>query len=187
MAMLKRLLWLLWLLGAIWAVELANLLSDYWFNRQFGLIPREIVGLDGILAMPLLHGSVDHALTNTPPLIVLGGLLGLTASRSLLAINAMIVAVGGGLVWLLGRAALHVGASGLIFGWFAFLVARGIIDRSPLTLAIAALAGALYGTIILGVLPGQPGVSWEAHLFGAVAGVLAALLLPVRVHDPRRR
>jgi len=89
-------------------------------------------------------------------------------------VNAVVIGLGGGLVWLFGSSAIHIGASGLVFGWFGFLVARGLVDRSPITLGAALVVGVLYGSILWGVLPGQPGVSWEAHLFGVIAGAAAA-------------
>ncbi|WP_375173865.1 rhomboid family intramembrane serine protease [Pseudooceanicola sp.] len=171
----------------LWVVQGLNWVTGYSFNRAFGLIPRHIGGLDGIVAMPLLHGSFAHLMTNTPPLLVMGGLLAATATRKLLAVNAVVVGLGGGLVWLLGSSAIHIGASGLVFGWFGFLVARGVVDRSPVTLGAALLVGFLYGSILWGVLPGQPGVSWEAHLFGALAGAATAFVVPTHVHAPRLR
>lgn len=124
-------------------------------------------------------------MANTPPLLLLGALLAVTATRALLAINGIVVVLGGGLVWLFGSPAIHVGASGLVFGWFGFLVVRGLVDRSPIALGVSLLVGLLYGSIIWGLLPGQPGVSWESHLFGALAGATAAVLVRTHVHAPR--
>jgi len=169
----------------LWVVQVVNWITGYGFNPAFGLIPRHVSGLDGIIAMPLLHGSFSHLMANTPPLLVMGGLLVATATRALLAVNAVVIGLGGGLVWLFGSSAIHIGASGLVFGWFGFLVARGLVDRSPITLGAALLVGVLYGSILWGVLPGQPGVSWEAHLFGAIAGAAAAFLIRTQVHAPR--
>ena len=169
----------------LWAVQVVNWIIGYGFNPAFGLIPRHVSGLDGVIAMPLLHGNFAHLMANTPPLLVMGGLLVATATRALLAVNAVVIGLGGGLVWLFGSSAIHIGASGLVFGWFGFLVARGIVDRSPVTLGAALLVGFLYGSILWGVLPGQPGVSWEAHLFGAIAGAAAAFLVQTHVHAPR--
>lgn len=171
--------------GLLWAVQVVNWIIGYGFNPAFGLIPRHVSGLDGVIAMPFLHGSFAHLMANTPPLLVLGGLLVATATRALLAVNVVVIGLGGGLVWLFGSSAIHIGASGLVFGWFGFLFARGLLDRSPVTLGTASLVGVLYGSILWGVLPGQPGVSWEAHLFGAIAGVAAAFLVRTRVHAPR--
>ncbi|GKY90062.1 hypothetical protein STA1M1_39310 [Sinisalibacter aestuarii] len=169
----------------LWAVQAVNWIFGYGLNPAFGLIPRHVSGLDGVIAMPLLHGSFAHLMANTPPLLVMGGLLVATTTRALLAVNAVVIGLGGGLVWLFGSSAIHIGASGLIFGWFGFLIARGLVDRSPITLGAALVVGVLYGTILWGVLPGQPGVSWEAHLFGAIAGAGAAFLIRTHVHAPR--
>lgn len=171
----------------LWAIQIVNWILGYGLNPAFGLVPRHVTGMDGIVAMPLLHGSFAHLIANTPPLLVMGGLLMATATRALLAVNMMVVALGGGLVWIFGSPAIHVGASGLIFGWFGFLIARGLVDRSPVTLGAAVIIGALYGSLLWGVLPGLPGVSWEAHLFGALAGVAAALMIRSPVHAPRLR
>lgn len=169
----------------LWVVNVVNWLVGYGLNPTLGLIPRQFGGLDGIIAMPLLHGSFAHLMANTPPLLVMGGLLVATTARSLLAVNAMVIGLGGGLVWLFGSNAIHIGASGLVFGWFGFLVVRGLMDRAPITLGTALVVGALYGSMLWGVLPGQPGVSWEAHLFGAIAGSAAAATIRTRVHAPR--
>ena len=171
--------------AALWVVQAVNWATGYGLNRAFGLIPREVSGLDGIAGMPLLHGSFAHLMSNTPPLLVMGALLAATATRALIAVNALVIGLGGALVWLFGSTAIHIGASGLVFGWFGFLVMRGLIDRSPVTLGAAALVGLLYGAMIWGVLPGRPGVSWEAHLFGFLAGAVAAFLIRTRVHAPR--
>lgn len=174
---LQRFGWLVGLLGVIWAVQAVNLITGYTLNDWFGLRPRAIGGLDGILLMPLLHGSLGHILSNSVPLVVLGGLMAWTAERNVLPASLMIVVLGGTGVWLFGKTANHVGASGLIFGWFAYLVARGVVERRLVPVMVAVAVGLFYGTMIFGVLPGQPGVSWESHLFGAVAGVTAAVVL----------
>lgn len=173
--------------GVVWAVQALNWAMGYSLNPAFGLIPRQAYGLDGILAMPILHGSFGHLMSNTPPLLLMGALLAATATRALLAVNAIIIIFSGALVWLLGSPAIHIGASGLVFGWFGFLVTRGLVDRSPITLGVALLVGLLYGSIIWGVLPGQPGVSWEAHLFGALSGAIAAFIVRTHVHNPHLR
>ena len=169
----------------LWAVQVVNWITGYGLNPAFGLIPRHGSGLDCVIAMPLLHGSFSHLMANMPPLLVMGGLLVVTTTRALLAVNAVVIGLGGGLVWLFGGSAIHIGASGLIFGWFGSLIARGLVDCSPITLGAALVVGVLYGSILWGVLPGQPGVSWEAHLFGAIAGVGAAVLVRTHVHAPR--
>ncbi|WP_371156512.1 rhomboid family intramembrane serine protease [Jannaschia sp. 2305UL9-9] len=183
----RRLAILAGFVAVLWLVQTVNWATGYSLNPAFGLIPRHAAGLDGIAGMPLLHGGFAHLASNTPPLLIMGALLALTATRALFTVNAIIILLGGALVWLFGSSAIHVGASGLVFGWFGFLVTRGLVDRSPVTLAAALVVGVLYGAMIWGVLPGQPGVSWEAHLFGAVAGAAAAIAIRTHVHAPRTR
>jgi len=182
----RRAVGLVGYVALLWIIQLVNWILGYDLNPAFGLIPRHLGGLDGVLAMPLLHGSFAHLLANTPPLLVMGALLLSTASRALLAVNAVVICFGGGLVWLFGSTAIHIGASGLVFGWFGFLVVRGLVDRSAVTLGTALFIGILYGSILWGVLPGQSGVSWEAHLFGAIAGTAAACLIRKQADAPRR-
>lgn len=184
-AFLRRAAALVAVIALLWAVQIINWITGYGLNPAFGLIPRHVSGLDGVIAMPLLHGSFAHLMANTPPLLGMGVLLVATTTRALLLVNALVIGIGGGLVWLFGSSAIHIGASGLVFGWFGFLVARGLVDRSPITLGAAILVGVLYGSILWGVLPGQPGVSWEAHLFGAIAGAVAAFVVRTHVHAPR--
>ena len=173
--------------AGLWVIQIVNSATGYNLNVAFGLIPRHVSGLDGIVGMPALHSSFGHLMANTPPLLIMGGLLAATATRALLAVNAIVVGLGGVLVWLLGTPAIHIGASGLVFGWFGFLVTRGLVDRSPTSLAAALFVGVVYGSLIWGVLPRQPGVSWEAHLFGAIAGAVAAFVIRTHVHAPRMR
>ena len=173
----ERFGWLAWLLGAIWVVEGINLATGYALNSWLGLRPREVGGLDGIVFMPVLHGSVTHAAANSVPLAILGALLSTTARRLVFSASVLIVVLGGLGVWIFGKTAVHVGASGLLFGWFGYLVARGIVERRPIPLLVSLGVAFFYGTMIWGILPGQPGVSWEAHLFGALAGVAAAIAL----------
>jgi membrane associated rhomboid family serine protease len=184
---LRRLAALVAFVATLWIIQAVNWATGYELNAAFGLIPRQLSGLDGILGMPFLHGNFEHLMANTPPLLLMGALLAATATRALVAMNSVVVGLGGISVWLLGSSAIHIGASGLIFGWFGFLIARGFVDRSPLTLGAAVLVGLFYGSIILGVVPGQSGVSWESHLFGALAGIAAAFLIRARVHAPRMR
>jgi membrane associated rhomboid family serine protease len=184
-AFLRRASTLVAFVAMLWLLQVVNWITGYGMNPTFGLIPRDLGGLDGIIAMPFLHGSFAHLMANTPPLLVMGALLVATTTRALLPVNAMVIGLGGGLVWLFGNSAIHIGASGLIFGWFGFLVVRGLVDRSWITLGAASVVGVLYGSILWGVLPGQTGVSWEAHLFGAISGAAAAFLVRTHVHAPR--
>ncbi len=165
------------LLALMWAVGLLNILFDYRLS-DYGVIPRTAKGLIGIPLMPFLHGSFDHLVVNTMPAVVLGGLVAIQGSRKFLTATVFITLVGGAALWIVGRDAIHVGASGLVFGYFGYLIARAWYTRSFVSIVVAVLVTVVYGGILLGVLPFfQEGVSWEGHLTGLVAGVLAARIM----------
>ena len=166
-------------IAIIWVVQIINFVTSYGLNPYLGLSTRHTSGLVGILFCPFLHGSFSHAAANTAPLAILGGaILSINKTRFLPA-TAIIIFVGGLLTWLFARPnTLHVGASGVVFGYFGFLIAYGIRVRSIPGIVGALVAIALYGYMISGVLPSGPGVSWEGHLFGLLGGVVAAFALP---------
>ena len=165
------------LLALMWAVGMLNMLFDYRLS-DYGDIPRTAKGLIGIPLMPFLHGSFDHLVVNTMPAVVLGGLVAIQGSRKFLTATVFITLVGGAALWIVGRDAIHVGASGLVFGYFGYLIARAWYTRSFVSILVAVLVTVVYGGILLGVLPFfQEGVSWEGHLTGLVAGVLAARIM----------
>ena len=143
----------------------------------WGILPRTEIGLTGIPLSPFLHDSFNHVLSNTVPFLILGGLVALRGSQKLIGVSLFIIVVGGAGVWLIGRPAIHVGASGLVFGYFGYLVAAGWYDRKLGTILVAFAVIVLYGGLVVGVLPTVGFVSWEAHLLGLVAGVLAARLV----------
>ncbi len=163
------------LLAVIWAVEVVNLFSGYALNR-YGILPGTITGLYGIFLSPFLHGSIQHALMNSIPLVVLGWLSLTKGLSKYIFLTLFIIVVGGGGVWLFGRQAYHVGASGLIFGYFGYLVSRGFFEKTLGSVLISVVTIMLYGGLIFGVFPNKTGISWEGHLFGFLAGILAAWL-----------
>lgn len=168
------------LLMAIWAVQIVNFLLGYRLNLWFGLEPRDLGGLIGIPAAPFLHGGFRHTIANTIPLLILGGMTVMVTPKRFVSASVIIVLGGGLAVWLLARGGprIHVGASGLVFGYFGFLIALGVIERSLVAILGALVAVVLYGGMIFGVLPSVGGrVSWESHLFGFLAGVGAAWFL----------
>lgn len=162
-------------IGLIWLVFL---LDRFLPLEQFGLIPRNGGHIFGIVTMPFLHGSLQHIMSNTVPLLVLLTLLAGSRANSRTIVLSIIV-LGGGLLWLFGRgAALHIGASGLVFGLAVFLIVSGFLERRLVPVLIAIFVTFMYGSSLLsGILPWQPGVSWDGHLFGGVAGALAAVFL----------
>lgn len=139
-----------------------------------GVIPRDFTEWDNILWAPLLHGGWAHVTSNAVPLLLLGFLANSGGIKQFLQVTAVIWLTGGLGVWVIGSTASHIGASGLVFGYLVFLLLRGLFTRSVAQIAVAVVVFALYGAALWGVLPGQPGISWESHLFGALGGVLAA-------------
>lgn len=169
-------------IATLWWVQLGNFITGYALNAWFALVPRSLSGLDGVVLSPFLHGGWRHLIGNTAPLLVLGVLMCLSARQHVLRASILITLIGNGLVWLLARPMGVVGASGLLCGWFGFLVARAVYEHKPLHIVVALVALALYGgPILLGVVPLPTGrTSWEAHGFGLMAGWLTAALLSGR-------
>jgi len=170
----------------LWLIELLNWGLDLGLER-FGVRPRQLAGLLGILLAPLLHGGFAHLFANTLPLLVLGtGILYLYPSSSLKVIPA--VYLGSGIaVWLFARAADHIGASGLIYGLASYMFVAGLIRRDRRAIAASLLVYFLYGTLVWGVLPIQPELSWETHLAAALIGVALAIALRHLDIPPRKR
>ena len=161
-------------LALVWAVSLYGLFVDERLVYALALVPRRLEGLPGILSAPLVHGSFAHLLANTLPLLILGGMVVARGVTYYLAVTPAIIVLGGLGLWVFGRSAAHIGASGLIFGYFGLLVARGYYERSLQSIAVAIVVVVVYGGMIAGVLPRGDQVSWEAHLFGLLAGGLCA-------------
>lgn len=158
----------------LYLVELVDAVLPAELERG-GIRPRVVDGLDGILWAPLLHGGWGHLLSNTIPVLVFAFLAMAGGLRQWLVVTAMIWIIGGFGVWITAEAGTYtIGASGLAFGWLAFLLVRGIFNRSGSQLLLAAMLLFIWGGMLWGVLPGNVGVSWQGHLFGALAGVLAA-------------
>jgi len=155
--------------GTIWAVFLVS--RAFPTLDSFGVVPRTLVGLVGVPAMPFLHANLHHILSNTVPLLVLLALLAGSKARSWEIVIEVIV-LGGVLLWLFGRPAVHIGASGLIFGLIVFLIVSGVLEKRTVPLIIAVLVGFLYGgSLASGIMPWVgPHVSWDGHLCGAIAG-----------------
>lgn len=143
-----------------------------------GIISRRLDGLGGILWAPLLHASWPHLLSNTVPFLVFGFLAMAGGIGQFMLVTAMIWVISGVGVWLTGPDGYStIGASGVIFGWLVFLLLRGFFARSGRQILLAVVLFLVWGSVLLGILPGQPGISWQAHLFGALAGGLAAFLV----------
>jgi membrane associated rhomboid family serine protease len=160
----------------LWVIEVVDSAMNHRLD-QYGVQPRSGEGLLGIVFAPLLHAGWAHLEGNTVPCLVLLFItLATGIARGMLA-TAVIWVVAGTGVWLVaGSNSDHIGASSLIFGWIVYLVIRGIVNKRLWEIAVGVVVLLLYGGALWGVLPGQPGVSWQGHLFGAVGGGLAAVL-----------
>lgn len=167
------------LVAIVWGVEVVNGLLGHRLN-VLGIYPRRIDSLSGILFWPFLHGGYGHLIMNTTPLFVMGFFVALRGVRPFILTSLFILILAGLGVWLFGRSAYHIGASGLVFGYFGFLVALAWYEKSLMTFLIACLVLFYYGGIIYGVLPRDEFVSWEGHLFGLIAGIVAASVFASR-------
>jgi membrane associated rhomboid family serine protease len=138
---------------------------------RFGLVPRKAVGLVGIFTMPFLHANTGHLLANLSALLVLLGFMFAFHSKRLPEVVLRVILIGGSLLWLFGRPEIHVGASGLIYGLAAFVIVSGIVQRKFLPVAAAIGVAVVYGSpLFWGLVPVDPGISWDGHLAGGLAG-----------------
>ena len=186
-----------WLVGGVtmvsfiallYIIELFDSLSNHRLDQN-GIRPLEADGLWGIIFAPLLHANWDHLIANTVPALILGFLMTLAGLSRFIFATAIVWIVGGFGTWLIGNLGTHcpyvgvscesnhIGASGLIFGWLAFLIVFGFFTRKVWEIVVGVVVLFVYGGVLLGVLPGTYGVSWQGHLCGAIAGVIAAYLL----------
>lgn len=157
------------------AIEILNIFAGRTLN-YLGNYPRDLVGLRGIVLSPFLHGSIAHFLSNIIPMCIFTFLLLQYGLKRYIKVSLFIVLFTGILVWLVARPAMHVGASGLIYGYLGFLLLAGFLSGKFKLIIISLLIGFFYGGLVLGVLPIRPFISWESHLFGFIAGLIAAKL-----------
>ena len=168
---------MLLLLAGLWILEFLDQLSGHQLD-QLGIHAREVDGMPEIFTAPFLHAGWDHLLSNSLPFYILGFLVLLSGLVRWLASSLIIIVISGMAAWSLTPAhTIILGASGLIFGWLTYLLARGIWSRRPAQVVVAALVLLVYGGLIWGIFPNGAGVSWQAHLGGAIGGVVAAWLL----------
>ena len=179
--MKKKIITVLIFIGLIWAVFIIDAIFPGDFT-EYGLRPRTISGLLGIISCPLLHGSLGHLISNTIPLAVFLFALFMFYEKQAVLVIVLSVLLGGLLVWIFARNAVHIGASGLIYSLAAFLITSGIILRKFKLLVVSVVLIILYGGLIWGVFPGitGPSVSFEGHLFGAAAGAILAFVFKKR-------
>lgn len=164
------------MVGIMWALEIADTLLPMQLD-YYGIHPRNLQRWYGILCAPFLHGNWPHLLMNTPPFIIFGGLIAIQCLSDLWIVSIITALVSGIGVWLIAPVGtVTLGASGVIFGYFGFLLFRGIFERNMSSLFMSAAIAVLYGSMIFQVFPTESHISWQAHLFGFIGGILAASL-----------
>jgi membrane associated rhomboid family serine protease len=170
--------------AVLWAVQIANAADDY----AYGLRPRSERGLWGVLTQPFLHASYGHLASNTLPLVLIGWVVMLAGPRLWALVSLIVVVVGGLLTWLVAPSdQVIVGASGLVFGWLGYLIARAIFSRSIKWIFSAIAVLVIFGTLLAGLIPSlHSDVSWQSHVCGFVAGVAAGAVLHQRGTELRR-
>jgi membrane associated rhomboid family serine protease len=157
------------------AIEVINLFTGRMLS-QLGTIPRYVPGLKGIFLGPFVHGSLQHYFSNIIPLCIFSYLLLPYGLKRYLQVTLWIMLMTGLLVWLFARPATHIGVSGVIYGYFGYLVLAGFLNGKVKLIIISMLVAFFYGGLIFGILPSSPFVSWESHLFGFITGLAAAKL-----------
>ncbi|MFE4356262.1 rhomboid family intramembrane serine protease [Kitasatospora sp. NPDC056800] len=177
---------MLGLQAVIWSVQVVNWLDDYGLSQGFGLRSERIGDLPEIFTSPFLHFGWDHIAANAWPLFLLGFLSAYRGMKKFLLASLVITMSDGLLVWLLESPnTVTAGASGLVYGYLGYVVLRGVLDRNVLDAAVGIVIAAVYSTILIGVLPVTPGVSWLGHLGGLIGGLAAAFLLRSRPAEQR--
>jgi membrane associated rhomboid family serine protease len=170
----------------MWLVEVVDQVAGGRLDRN-GIEPRELDGLDGIVWAPFLHGGFDHLIGNTIPFLLLGFAVALGGVARVILVTAIVAVVGGLGTWLIAPAnTVHIGASGIVFGYAAYLVARGVFSRSVAQIALGVVVLVVWGATLLQGLVPEDGISWQGHLFGAVGGVVAARFLHRRAAPAER-
>ncbi len=156
-------------------IEIINLLTGRILS-QLGTIPRYVPGLRGIVLGPFVHASLQHYFSNIIPLCIFSYLLLQYGLQRYLQVTLWVMMTSGLLVWLFARPATHIGVSGIIYGYFGYLVLAGFLSGKFKLIIISVLVAFFYGGLIFGILPSSPFVSWESHLFGFIAGLVAVKL-----------
>lgn len=171
--------------GLMWVAEIVDAIIGGDLD-QYGIEPHDADGLIGILTAPFLHAGFDHLIGNTVPFLVLGFVIAFNGAARVLAVTAIVMLIGGLGVWLLApEHSIHIGASGVVFGYAAYLISRGAFNRSLGELLMGAAVAAIWGSALLSGLLPRDGISWQGHFFGAVGGVVAAAALR-RDREPQR-
>ncbi|MGO9975299.1 MAG: rhomboid family intramembrane serine protease [Solirubrobacteraceae bacterium] len=179
----QGLIMLVGIVAFMWLIEVINsIVGGKTLDDAGGLYPRDIDRFWGILTFPFLHASFQHLIDNTIPFVFMGAIIALRGAGKLLRVTLFVIVVGGLLTWLVAPAnTVTVGASGVVFGYATYLFTRGFFERSWLDLLAGLVVGAVWGAaLVSSAIPHNNGVSWQGHVCGAIAGVLAAWALSDR-------
>ena len=163
-------------LATIWIVFILELVFPW--LQAFGIHPLDVSSLPFIFTSPLLHANFEHIISNSIPGAIFAFLVGYSGKRVFWEVTTFVVIIGGLGTWLFGGVGTnHIGASGLVYGWLAYLIVRGFFNRSIGQIITGVVLGFFYSGLIFGLLPGTEGVSWQAHLFGAIGGIVASMVI----------
>ena len=167
--------------GVLVAVQWVSEIVDFFVKHRldkYGVRPHQLLGLRGIAFAPFLHAGFNHLIGNTVPFVVLGVLIALGGMRQYVSVTVIVAFISGLGMWLFGSSnQVHIGASGVVFGYLGYLLVRGLFARNVRQILLGVVVAAVYGGLLWGVLPTNSGISWQGHLFGAIGGVVAARLL----------
>ena len=165
------------MVALMWGLEVVDAIAGGSLD-QYGIEPRDDDGLTGVVAAPFLHAGFGHLIANTVPFVVMGLVIAFNGAVRVLAVTAIVTLVSGLGTWLVApELTLHIGASGVVFGYASYLISRGVFNRDALELAVGLIVVLVWGTALLGGLRPEDGISWQGHLFGAIGGVVAARVL----------
>jgi membrane associated rhomboid family serine protease len=173
----QQLTWVSYIVGFLAIIEVINMFTGRYYLNQFSLYPRELSHLLHIFTAPFLHANFAHFASNIVTLSIFSLLLLQFGGKRFISVSLSLIVMTGLLVWVFGRPSFHLGASGVIYGYFGYLVLAGFLSKRFFLMLISVLVAFFYGGMIWGVLPNQPYISWESHLFGFLAGLCLAWVL----------
>lgn len=183
-SLLRAARWPLYLLFVMWVLEILKHVTGLQFTN-YGILPRYMTGLKGIITAPLIHGSYGHLLNNSIPFLVGATLIVYFYQKTAFAIITIIWVLTGTLVWIFAKPAFHIGTSGVVYGMISFIFWAGVFNRDRQSIVLSLVILFLYSGMFYGVLPNQPGVSWESHLLGGLVGILTAYIFRIpKEEDP---
>ncbi len=172
----QQLMWVSYIVGVLLVIEAVNMLSGRFFN-QYSIYPREFDYIGFIFTAPFLHANFSHFFSNAITLSIFSVLLLQFGGKRFIEVSLWLIIATGLLVWAFGRPSFHLGASGVIYGYFGYLLLAGFLSKRLFLMVISVVVVFFYGGMVWGVLPSHPYISWESHLFGFLAGLVLAYLL----------